>query len=159
MENEIEDSLFGILKWSNDIEAWETRRYIDLFNKEIDILVYPSDDMPVRLIERQKQTFKKFLEDKNHWEKIIEQSIFEHYVNYECEAVRDSISDLEENEIDEIAPLINNSKDINKLINPLTLKIYNEQISISYDCTWETHGLGIILKNRKVSYIASASEV
>ncbi|MFN8575252.1 MAG: hypothetical protein U0354_00195 [Candidatus Sericytochromatia bacterium] len=146
--------VFGFMNF--DGSDWTKKYYFESIGKKVHI--YISNDRyeyEQEINNGHIETFKNFIDNYDNLKEVLTNEIFDYY-QFECENTRDDY-DLDEDELDEIAPIVDNKEEFLdlELFELKAIHVYdNNKIGLVYNCTWEEeHGMGIRLVNLEIEEI------
>jgi hypothetical protein len=141
------DRVFGELSFKY---GWKRKDEIFIFGKREEIVLTVMGNKEGDILDTQREAYLNF---KNIEAKIaaeVEETIYKYYLN-ECDEYRDMLEDG----ADELAPIINNRKELSKLVKPQEMVILKKQdireLGILFQCTWDIEaGVAVRIENEKI---------
>ncbi len=171
---EIKHEILGNFSFDEEQCVWRKRDKLTLFDKEfdvnIDIIEYDEEyNQGIEFEEyaygnfqdEQVDALVKFYDNRLEILSNVEDAIFNYYQE-KCEEYRE----YESNEArkDQIAPIISRKDEIGNLVEDMGIFISEQEenslrkIGITFECTWEHHGLGVLLINKKIVAVGTIDD-
>lgn len=154
------DELFGKLDYRL---GYNGNSNIYLFNKnwQLRLKIKTAEDQ--KISENQRLAYRQFRDNEKSLCEEIEKKIYEYYLSV-FQEYRDM---LDEDERDEITPIVSNEYEIARLVEPTTLMIdYDykngnpQRIGLIAEVSWEpSHGLGILIEDGSVTKVGYADVI
>lgn len=149
------DKVLGELNYN---ESWDRKESLRIFEQDynVELRVYAEEDEEATDIQREA-----YLLFKNNFDiRKVEDGIFDYYQKEVCEEYRKILKE----QADELAPIINDKKELTKLITPTDLIIFYcddcREVGILFECSWDNDaGLGVLIINEEVETIGVQAEI
>ncbi|WP_413365214.1 DUF6985 domain-containing protein [Lysinibacillus sp. 3P01SB] len=132
---------------------WRGEQKIKFFGQEKTIVLSIDGNEEGEFHEIQKDAYKKFFHNMNDIMKKVEDALFDYYQK----VFMDYRAIFDKKEVDRLVPIINDKRELAKLVSPTQLIIRRvrknglRRVGMLFDCTWEAeHGVGVKVEDEEI---------